>query len=134
MSATKKIEIDGRTIVVKELTVGEIRDWLTEIESGTKAVDVAGEFVFDDCSVDDLVRVSDMPREAFDDLAPSQIEPIREAARALNPGFFRARAAVAAAHASIVRQLLSPDRSSATPLPLPHTAIPASGSTPGAAT
>lgn len=135
MSATKQVDVDGRAVTVRELTVGEVRDWVTEIESGGKTIDVAGEFVFEDCSVDDLVRMSDMPREAFDDLAPSQIEPIREAARALNPGFFRVRAAVAAAQASIARQLLqSPDRSSATPSPSAPTATPASGNTPGAAT
>lgn len=115
MSASKQIDIGGRTVTVRELTVGEIRDWVTEIESGRKAIDVAGEFLFDDCSVDDLVRMSDMPRGAFDNLAPSQIDPIREAARELNPGFFRARVAVAAAQASIVRQLLLPAASSGTP-------------------
>lgn len=134
MSATKQVDVDGRAVTVRELTVGEVRDWVTEIESGGKTIDVAGEFVFEDCSVDDLVRMSDMPREAFDDMAPSQIEPIREAARALNPGFFRVRAAVAAAQASIARQLLSPVALSETPSPSSLTATPASGNTPGAAT
>lgn len=134
MSATKQVDVDGRAVTVRELTVGEVRDWVTEIESGGKTIDVAGEFVFEDCSVDDLVRMSDMPREAFDDLTPSQIEPIREAARALNPGFFRVRAAVAAAQASIARQLLSPVALSETPSPSPLSATPVSGSTPGACT
>lgn len=134
MSATKQVDVDGRTVTVRELTVREVRDWVTEIESGGKTIDVAGEFVFEDCAVDDLVRMSDMSREAFDDLAPSQIEPIREAARVLNPGFFRVRAAVAAAQASIVRQLLSPAALSETPSPSSRTGTPGSGTTPGAAT
>lgn len=134
MSATREIDVDGRTVMVRELTVREVRDWVTEIESGRKTIDVAGEFVFEDCAVDDLVRMSDMPREAFDDLAPSQIEPIREAARALNPCFFRVRAAVAAAQASIARQLLSPVALSETPSRSSRTDTPGSGTTHGVAT
>lgn len=132
MSATKQVDIDGRIVTIKELTVGQVRDWLVEIESGKHAIDVAGEFLFEDCSVDDLVRMSDMPREAFDALAPSQIAPIREAARALNPGFFRVRAAVAAAQASIVRQLLSSEKSNAMPSPSSPMATQGYGPTPGA--
>lgn len=132
MSATKQVDLYGRVVTVRELTVGDVRDWLATIESGKQEIDVVGEFLFEDCTVDDLVRMSDMPREAFDALTPSQISPIREAARDLNPSFFRARAAVAAAQASIVRQLLLPVASNATRSPSSPMDIQGSGTTPGA--
>ena len=47
--------------------------------------------------------------------APSESEPVKQAARELNPHFFRTRAAVAAAQASIVRRILSPVTSSEAP-------------------
>lgn len=117
MAATRQVQVGSLTVTVRELTVGEVRDWLASIESGEALVDAAGEYVFDDASVQDLARMCDLPVPGFDAFAPSEIEPIRQAARDLNPHFFGLRAAVAAAQKSIVRRLLSPEQSSGMPSP-----------------
>jgi hypothetical protein len=114
MPATLPIQIGERTVTVRELTVREVRDWLTSLEKGSAQVDAGGEFVWDDCSLQDLARMSDAPLDFFDDFAPSDLAPLREAARSLNPHFFRLRAAVAAAQAAMIRRLL-PDQSSSPP-------------------
>ncbi len=115
MAAVRSVEMGARTVIVRELTVGEVRDWLTAVESGEAEVDAAGEFVFEDCSLQDLARMCDATVGDFNAHAPSEIEPVKEAARELNPHFFRTRAAVAAAQASIVRRILSPVTSSEAP-------------------
>lgn len=114
MPATLPIQIGERTVTVRELTVREVRDWLTALENGSATVDAGGEFVWEDCSLQDLARMSDCPVEAFDDFAPSDLGPLKQAARDLNPHFFRTRAAVAAAQAAMIRRLL-PDPSNTQP-------------------
>jgi hypothetical protein len=116
MPATREVPFGERLVTVREMTVGEVRDWMVEIEQGTQQIDPAGEYVFDDCSLQDLMRMSDATKDVFDSAAPSDIEPLRQAARELNPHFFRVRAAVAAAQQAIVRRILSPDPSNAAPL------------------
>ncbi len=111
MPATLPVQLGERTVTVRELTVREVRDWLTSLEKGTAVVDAAGEFAWDDCSLQDLARMSDCPVDAFDDFAPSDLGPLKQAARDLNPHFFRTRAAVAAAQAAMIRRLL-PEQSS----------------------
>ena len=85
MPATLPIQIGERTVTVRELTVREVRDWLTSLEKGSATVDAGGEFVWEDCSLQDLARMSDCPVEAFDDFAPSDLAPLKQAARDLNP-------------------------------------------------
>ncbi len=116
MAAAHTVQLGDLAVTVRELTVGEVRDWLAGIEKGTALVDAGGEFVWDDLSLADLARMSDAPAAAFDAFAPSELEPLREAARALNPHFFRTRAAVAAAQQAMIRRLL-PEQSKETPSP-----------------
>lgn len=117
MAASRQVQIGSLAVTVRELTVGEVRDWLASVESGQTLVDAAGEYVFEDASVQELARMCDLPVSGFDAFTPSEIEPIRQAARDLNPHFFDLRAAVAAAQKSIVRRLLSPEQSSGMPSP-----------------
>ncbi len=93
MAATKVVELAGTQVTVKELTVAQVRDWLVEIESGV-TVDPLGSMVFEDCSLDDLARMSDATAAVMESLTYSELLPLRDACKALNPHFFRVRAAV----------------------------------------
>jgi hypothetical protein len=93
MGATKVVELAGAPVTVRELTVAEVRTWLVEIEAGI-AVDPLGSMVFDDCSLDDLARMSDATATGMEALTYGELLPLRDACRALNPHFFRVRAAV----------------------------------------
>ena len=93
MAATKVVELAGVQVTVRELTVAEVRTWLAEIEAGV-AVDPLGSMVFEDCSLDDLVRMSDATAEGMEALTYGELLPLRDACKALNPHFFRVRAAV----------------------------------------
>lgn len=113
MPASTTVQLGTASITVRELLVREVRDWLAEVEAGTVVVDAVSEFAFEDCSLADLARVCGVPVGAFDQYAPSELEALKEAARALNPHFFRVRAAIAAAQVAHLRALLPPATSSA---------------------
>lgn len=93
MSAPRKIDLPGFSATVKELTVAEVRAWLVDQESGAP-VDALRAMVFDDCSLDDLARLSDAPVDLLEGLKYGELVPLRDACKALNPHFFRVRAAL----------------------------------------
>lgn len=93
MVLTKQVDIgEGKTITVRELTVGEIRAWLAEAEaSDANGVDVVGALLFDDMALADLARMTDISVQDMDALPLSVINQIKGAAKALNPNFFALR-------------------------------------------
>ena len=93
MPATRVIDLPGATVTAMELTVAEVRCWLVEAESGA-AVDPLRAMVFEDCSLDDLARMTDADAEMLEGFTASELAPLYDAAKALNPHFFRVRAAL----------------------------------------
>lgn len=93
MPATRLIELPGLPVTVRELTVAEVRAWLVEAEAGAP-VDPLRAMVFDDCSLDDLARMADVSAARLESFTAGELAPLHEAARALNPHFFRVRAAL----------------------------------------
>ena len=83
----------GREVVIRELTVGEIRQWLTEgwladIESMADAVDAA---LFGDFTLPDLLRLTDLTRNEIDGATPADLAAIWARAKAVNADFFQMR-------------------------------------------
>jgi len=107
MAATAEITVAGRLITVRELTVIEVRDWVTEIENGTRLIDPAGDALFEQMSLADVVLMSDAPADWLDTFGPSELQPLADLCRTVNPHFFRLRAVVQAARVAQVRALLS---------------------------
>lgn len=93
MSAARLIVVGAYSVTVKELTVTDVRNWVAIQEAGI-AVDVVGQMVFDDCSLDDLARMSDMSIEAMNECTHAQLLVLRDACRGLNPHFFKVREAL----------------------------------------
>lgn len=114
IASTMEVTVSGRTFTVHEMTVADVRKWLRDVESGTAQVDPVGEFVIADCSVGDLARMCHVPAAEFDAFRPSELSPLVEAAKKLNPHFFGVREIVLAATVSIARQFLPPEASNGT--------------------
>jgi len=95
MDFSVTIERHNLTITVKELTVGDVRDWLRSLSDlqGFDAVDAA---LFQDegCSIDDLLRMTDIEKSELDQLAPADVVKIIDKCKKVNPHFFRFRAAM----------------------------------------
>lgn len=94
MRALKSIEIGSRTVIVHELTVGEIRVWLREAESSVVG-DPIGALLFERCTLADLRRLSNLTEEDVAALAPSELREVIEAAEEVNSDFFAMRARLA---------------------------------------
>jgi hypothetical protein len=90
MVLTKQVEIgDGKTVTVRELTVGEIRTWLAEAEAkSAEGIDLIGALLMGEVALDDLARMTDITVAEMDGLSQSALNTILEAARTLNPNFF----------------------------------------------
>ena len=87
---------DMREVIVRELTVAEVRDWLVEYETGQLGLDAVHALVWEDFGLDDLARMSNTIVAELEDYTPTELEPLVIVCKELNPHFFRPRAAVAA--------------------------------------
>ena len=99
MAATRTVIIGAgeslRDVVVREITVGEVRDWLIDVESGNGQADLVTGTVWPDFGLDDLARMCNASVADLEAYIPSERETLVVACKELNPHFFRPRAAVA---------------------------------------
>ena len=130
MAATRSVPLPGGQVVtVRELTVREVRDWLV----ADPAPDPLRAYVFEDFSLDDLARMSDVAPEALESYAPSELAPLVQAAQSLNPHFFRPRADLAQVTRALIAEAW-PAPSTAAPVSSSSEGMPISTITPGAPT
>ena len=107
MSATASVTVCGKEVTVRELTVSEVRNWVMSIETGTRKIDPAGDALFADVTMADIALMSDAGSEWLETFGPSDLEPLADACKKMNPHFFRVRAVVQAAQVAHIRALLS---------------------------
>lgn len=91
MRVVRELDLDGRKVVVKELTVAEIRAWLKEIEAGLQGGDVVGGALFEDITFGDLMRFTSLSGAEIDALCPSQLRQVIDVAKEINSDFFLLR-------------------------------------------
>ncbi|MBF0424673.1 MAG: hypothetical protein HQL66_02480 [Magnetococcales bacterium] len=92
MKRTKGVQLDERTVTVRELTVAEVRLWLKELDQLREgALDLVTEGIMADAFLGDVARMTNLTPEELDDLLPSQIEVMITVCREINPHFFRLR-------------------------------------------
>lgn len=98
MRATKTIVLhpddDGESlaVVVRELTVAEVRNALLTDEA---IGDPLQSLVFDGFGLGDLLAQCDASAADLERFTPSELAPLVDACRELNPFFFRVRAVLA---------------------------------------
>jgi len=93
MAATGFARLGERTVTVRELTVREVRDWMVELETRQEA-DAIGALALDECRLEDLARMSDISAADLEGYTPSEMEDLVVVCKALNPHFFKVRAAL----------------------------------------
>jgi hypothetical protein len=103
MRITREIDLNGRRVTVKELTVAEIRAWLVEAEAGVQAgFDLVGQVLFEQLNFADIARMSDLNISEMDALTPSEVRAVAEACESVNADFFLMRARLATAGARLL--------------------------------
>jgi hypothetical protein len=133
MALTRTVPLGERRVTLREVTVAEVRDRLAAIESCAAEVDVIRALARDDCSLDDLAWMSGASAESLEEFAPSELDELVAAARALNPHFFRVRTALAGV-ARVMQAEASALTSSAPSARSSSADTPGCGPTPGAPT
>ena len=84
LSSSRVLNLDGREVIVRELTVSGLRQMLMPGASG----DVVGDALFDEVRLVDLQRMTSLSAEDVDSLRPSQLRQVLDACREMNRDFF----------------------------------------------
>lgn len=87
MRMIQEVEIAGRKIQVKEMTVGEVRALLAETEAAD-STDTVGWLLFDDTSLHHLSAMTDLSQSDMNDFTPTQLRELADACKKANPHFF----------------------------------------------
>jgi hypothetical protein len=91
MHADKTIELDGRAVTLKELTVADIRAWLKSLENTEADFDLIGSALIDGASMADLTIMTDISHTEIEALTPSEIRRVFDACKEVNSDFFALR-------------------------------------------
>ena len=86
-------EIAGRKVVIRELTVGEIRAWL-EIK-GAETPDLIDSFLSEEMALSDIVQMCDLTITDLDGFTPTEIEQVIVKCKEVNARFFAMRGRLA---------------------------------------
>lgn len=84
---TREVIIDGQAVLCRELTVLQVRDWLSEMLS-PPADDPLDSALFEDCGLGDIKRMTDLNEERINGMRPSQLQQVIAVCKELNPHFF----------------------------------------------
>lgn len=82
---SKELAFGDLHITVREMTVMQVRTWLSEEQAGEGLIETA---FFEDCAFSDLKRMSSLTDEQIDTLRPTQLREVIQLCRELNPDFF----------------------------------------------
>lgn len=77
-------------VTVRELSIQEIREWFGEVKAGAQ-IGLIDALLMKDLTLPDLVRVSSLTGEQIDQIGPSKLQQVIDAARELNPDWFAFR-------------------------------------------
>jgi hypothetical protein len=90
MRVEKTITAMGRDVKVRELTVAEIRQWLAEAQTmgDGDSPDVLSMLLFDELSLDELQKFTDLTPDEISEAAPSVLYEVKEFVKEVNSHFF----------------------------------------------
>ncbi len=93
MRVIREIEVGGRKVQVRELTVGEIREWISSLAD--LPPDVTDQALFEELALSELARMTDLPVADMSGLTPSELDQVLALAKEVNGRFFAMRSRLA---------------------------------------
>ena len=108
--------VGGREVLVRELTVGEIRRWLLDLDQRGEP-DVVGAMLFEDADLDTIERMTNLRQEDMQGLKPSELRELVRACQEVNSHFFSMARRMGAILAAGENSAKSARESSSAPAP-----------------
>jgi len=84
LSSSRVLNLDGREVIVRELTVAGVRQMLMPDAND----DVVGAALFEEVRLVDWHRITSLSTEDIEALRPSQLRQVLDACREMNRDFF----------------------------------------------
>lgn len=90
LSITRELEFGELKVTVRELTVAEVRKWLSDpsILDQPEFDVLTGLMAFDEIGVNDIYRFTDLKKDDVEGLTPSALKKIAAVVKELNSVFF----------------------------------------------
>ena len=82
---------ENAQVQIKELTVGEIRNWMEGMASGDAAFDAIDSMLVKDISFQDLKVMTDITDDQLNEATPKVLTDLANRCREVNEDFFRLR-------------------------------------------
>lgn len=87
VAGRKVVSIAGLEFTIKELTVAEVRALI--LGDGLESeVDVAGDFLFEEIRLRDLLAFTTLTKDQAEQMQPSQLAEVLDQCKAMNRHFF----------------------------------------------
>lgn len=83
---TKILQIDGREITVRELAVWEIRNWIGGLDG--KEIDLVDELLIEGVQLSAVRLMAGISKEDMEQMMPSDLDKVVDAAKQVNHRFF----------------------------------------------
>jgi len=91
----RKIELDNRTVTVREVTLKDYRNWLKEVIEQSHQEEIplysVDRDLFEEMALSDLPRFTDLTPDQLDEMHTSDIRTIIATVKEVNPDFFAMR-------------------------------------------
>lgn len=84
LSSSRVLNLDGREVIVRELTVSSVRQMLLPDSEG----DMLGGSLFEEARLVDICLMTSLTSADIEALRPSQLRQVLEACKELNRDFF----------------------------------------------
>ena len=83
---TKAVQIGDRELVVRELSVAEVRNWIGSLDA--KEVDLVDELLIDGVQLSAVRLMAGISKDEMEEMMPSELDKVVDAAKMVNHRFF----------------------------------------------
>lgn len=101
---SRQVFTDNTSYTIRELTIADVKKWLESFRIGSEC-DLVDELAADGVALPDLALMCDIPVANFDCLTARELQAVVDAAREVNPHFFRVLTVVKQGAEAIAREI-----------------------------
>lgn len=88
MGMAKAVKVDDKEVVCRELRVMEIRDWIQTASKEDGGLDIVGELLFEDITLELISMITQLPEKDLEKFSPSDLQKIIAGCKEVNQDFF----------------------------------------------